>query len=35
MLVFLDLRVLLDSAVLLVCLDREAREASLDLPDLL
>lgn len=34
-LVFQDLRVLLDSVVLLVCLDREAREVSLDLQELL
>lgn len=34
-LVFLDLRVLLDSVVLLVCLDREAKEVSLDFPELL
>lgn len=34
-LVCLDLRVLLDSVVLLVCLDREEREVSLACPELL
>lgn len=35
MLVCLDLRVLLEGVVLLVCLDREEREVSLACPDLL
>lgn len=35
MLVYLDLRVFLDSVVLLVFLDREEREVSLDCQDLL
>lgn len=35
LLVFLDLKVLLDSVVLLVCLDREEREDSLAFLDLL
>lgn len=35
LLVFLDLKVLLDNVVLLVCLDKEEREVSLACPDLL